>query len=205
MNANPTRKPGSCLGRAALLGYAVAMIMAVPCYAPYHLWNIRELYTDASGSLQFIELFDLSGGQEFVGGQQIRVSNTGGTVTHTFNIPNSLAQNSFNRALLFGTAGLHAAGAPTPDFIIPDGFLFAAGGTFSYFGQGGGVYSALPTDGINSRTWGDGNARNSPQNFGGQTGFVAVPEPATLGVIGLAGLGCWLLFRRCSRGPSHLI
>ena len=186
--SNPILKP-------TLLATAAALI-AAPSQAAYHLWNIRELYTDTSGSLQFIELFDSFGGQQFFGGQQIRISNVGNTITHTFTIPNSFSPDSFNHALLFGTAGLHAAGGPTPDFIIPNGFLFQAGGNFSYFALGGGAYTALPTDGVMSRTWGDGNAPNSPQNFAGQTGFVVVPEPTTWGLLGMGALGCWLMLRR---------
>jgi len=40
-----------------------------------------------------------------------------------------------NHALLLGTSGIHAAGAPTPDYIIPSSFLFSAGGTINFFGQ----------------------------------------------------------------------
>src|SRR5258705_8031354 len=99
--------------RAAILGCTVAMV-SMPAQAAYHFWNIREVYTDTSGSLQFIELFDSFGGQPYVGGRQIRVSNSGGTDTHTFTVPNDTPNDTFNHALLFGTLGLHAAGGPTP-------------------------------------------------------------------------------------------
>src|SRR5690349_4153877 len=155
--SNPILKP-------TLLACAAALI-AVPSQAAYHLWNIRELYTDSSGSLQYIELFCSFGGQQFVGGQSINISSGG--ITHSFTIPTSLSLDSAGRAMLLGTVGIHAAGAPTPDFIIPNGFLFQSGGTFSYFAQGGGPFTALPTDGVLSRTWGDGNAANTPQNYAG--------------------------------------
>ena len=173
-----------------------AVMLTSPAQAGFHLWSIREVYTDASGTLQFIELATSFGGQVFVNGQTVSVVNVGGTQTHNFTIPgSSLSGNTANQALLFGTAGLQAAGGPAPDYIIPDNFLFPAGGTINFFGQGSGPYSALPTDGVNSRTWAGGNASNTPQNYAGSTGFVTAPEPAAFSVLGL-GLGLWLRFRR---------
>ena len=67
--------------------------------------------------------------------------------TNTFTIPSNLPSDSKNHTCLFGTTGLQAAGGPTPDYTIPNGFLFTSGGTISFFGQNGGVYTALPTDG----------------------------------------------------------
>ena len=58
--------PGFALGVAAL-------ITASPAQAAFHLWTIRELYSDASGSLQFIELFCPANGQTVLGGQSITV------------------------------------------------------------------------------------------------------------------------------------
>lgn len=187
------------LVRCCLIGVA-ALMLTPPAQAGFHLWSIREVYTDVSGSLQFIELVDSFGGQTFVGGQSISVANVGNTITHTFTIPGgSLSGSTLNHALLFGTAGLQAAGGPAPDYIIPNNFLFQAGGTLSYFAQGGGPYSALPTDGVLSRTWvGGGSAVNSPQNFAGQIGLVTVPEPAALSLLGL-GFGLLLGVARKQR------
>jgi len=169
-----------------------------PAQAAFHLWNIREIYTDASGSLQFIELFCNSGSQQFVSGQQIRVTDLSGTTTHTFTLPSNLPGDTLNRAFLIATTGADAAGAPTPDFVLPANFLFAGGGTISFFGQNSGAYTALPTDGTLSRTWIGGDAVNSPQNFGGQVGVVAVPEPAVWALAALGGFGLLVVLRRRS-------
>ena len=175
----------------------LAQVAGSSAQAGFHQWTIREVYSDASGSLQFIELFTTFSGQGFVATQQINVTNLANTITHTFTVPSHTTSDTPNRALLFGTAGIQAAGAPAPDYIIPNGFLFQAGGNLKYFGTGSGPYSALPTDGNLSRTWGDGNAVNSPQNFAGASGhIVAVPEPATGALLVLGGLGVFLLRRR---------
>ena len=181
--------------RYAVIGVAVVMLLT-PAQAAFHLWTIREIYSDASGNLQFIELFTTSGSEQFVIGQQIVVANVGNTVTHSLTVPANLAGSTANRALLFGTASLQAAGAPAPDFIIPNGFLFPAGGSISFFGANSGSYSALPIDGIQSRIWTGGNQVNSPQNYAGQIGTV-VPEPGVVALAtGALGVGCLLLRRR---------
>jgi serralysin len=185
------------LRAVAAAGSIAATLVASPAQAAFHLWQIREIYTDASGTFQFIELSCNSGGQQFVGGQQITVTPVGGGSPHTFTIPSNLPSDTLNKAFLIATTGADANGAPTPDFILPNNFLFSGGGTITFFGANGGSYTALPTDGVQSRTWGDGNAVNSPQNFAGQVGLVTVPEPTTWTLIGLGGFGlCWALRRR---------
>src|SRR5882757_6189738 len=122
------------MGRS-VLGLAAATLSLSSAHAAFHLWTIREIYTDTSGSLQFIELFDFNSGENFVNGMNINVSNVGNSQTHTFTIPgSSLSGDTANHALLFGTSGLQAHGGPTPDYIIPNGFLFSAGGSISFFG-----------------------------------------------------------------------
>src|ERR1051326_4647652 len=134
--------------RALVLAAAVALlgIAASPSRAAFHLWALHEVYTNSSGALQFIELQDDFGGQNSTSGQQIDVFD--GTTHHTFTLPSSLPGDTTNHNLLLGTAGLQGAGGPAPDFIIPNGFLFAGGATISFFGFNGGAYSSLPTDGV---------------------------------------------------------
>ena len=201
-------KPKSCFGgasdvrprfvRYAAVGAAVATL-TTPAQAAFHTWQLREIYTDASGNLQFIEMFCPDSGQTFVNGQQISV--TSGGTTHTFTLNSGLpgGGDSLNHALLFGTSGAQAAGAPAPNYVIPNGFLFAGGGTISFFGANSGSYTALPTDGVLSRTWATGvNAVNNPQNFAGSVGQVVVPEPGTWAIFGLGAIGSWLVLRRRS-------
>jgi len=179
----------------------LVLSLAGRAQAAFHLWNITQVYSNSSGTLQFIEMFDSAGFQQFVNGQSITVSNSDNSLQHTFTVPitpDYSATNSLNHALLFGTAGLQAAGGPMPDFIIPNGFLFTGGGSIDFFGFSGSTndltYPALPTDGIHALTYNNGPVViNSPQNFTGQTGQV-VPEPAaiTLTVIGVCGISIFL-------------
>jgi hypothetical protein len=158
----------------------VVLLLSVAgrAHAAFHLWAITQIYSNSDGSLQFIEMIDNSGGQQFVGGQSITVLN-GGSM-HPFTVPNNLSTDSFHHELLFGTSKLEAAGGPKPDFIIPNGFLFTGGGTIDFFGTSGGTnglsYPALPTDSVHALTYNNGPVViNSPQNFLGQTGAVLLP------------------------------
>jgi hypothetical protein len=182
-------KSFSPASRRLMCSVAVLCAMAAfsqPAKAAFHLWSLNEVYTNNSGSLQFIELSTAFSSQQFVGGQQVFAINIGASITNTFTIPANLPGDSTGHTFLIGTAGLAAAGGPTPDFIMPNGFLFAAGGTINFFGANSGPYSALPTDGLLSRTWGGGNAVNSPKNFAGQTG--SVPAPTSLALAAAGGL-----------------
>ena len=176
------------------------LIMSAPVQGAFHLWQIREIYTDASGTLQFIELFTSDFGQEFVGGQQVVSRNTGNTLQNTFTIPSNLPSGTANHSFLLGTAGIDPSGGPAPDFVIPNNFLFASGGTITFFGTPSSVtYAALPTDGLLSRSIPSGaNSLNSPLNFAGQGGSV-VPEPTTFALFALSGLGVFWMLRRRSR------
>jgi hypothetical protein len=182
MNCTPSRfTPGSRSPvRLATTGAMLVIILltATPAQAAFHLWTIREVYSDATGTNQFIEFFTTSGSQQFVAGQSITVTPTGGGSPQSVTMPLTLTPgDSANRAFIVGTVGITNFGAPKPDHIIPSNFLPIAGGTISYFGLGDGPYTALPTDGVLSRTWvGGGNAVNSPQNYAGQTGTISIPN-----------------------------
>src|SRR5947209_4588016 len=79
---NPALKYATRLARLTLI--TLAAIVALPSQAAFHLWQIRELYSNSSGDLQYIEMFCPASGQTFVNGQQISVSS--GASSHLFTL-----------------------------------------------------------------------------------------------------------------------
>ena len=67
--------------RRMLAGLGLALA-ALPAFAAFHLWAINEIYSNADGTVQFIELTALAGGQQFTSGHSLLASSGG--VTHTY-------------------------------------------------------------------------------------------------------------------------
>lgn len=163
------------------LAFCAFVTVTSPVFAGAHTWRFSELFTNSSGTVQFVELRCISGsGENFVGGLQIT------TGTNTFTFPGNLAGSTLNKRVLLGTAAFAALpGAPTPDYTIPASF-FAPGGGFTIRYNPAGGYDTnaislgqIPTDGILSLKLSGGNPDtfisnepNDPQNFNGGTGSV---------------------------------
>ncbi|CAN5392343.1 hypothetical protein BH11PLA2_BH11PLA2_23460 [soil metagenome] len=177
----------------------VLIAMTSPAQAAFHLWGISEVYTNSTGSLQFIEFSTGFSSQQFVSGQIIHFRNAANTAdVSTLTLPSDLPSDTLNKRFLVGTSGLQAAAGVTPDFIMPNGSLILPSAAISFFGTNSGTYT-LPTDGNLSRIWQSGTQVNNPTNFAGVTGHVVVPEPTTLTAgCGLYGLFALLIRRRCS-------
>jgi len=145
-----------------------ALLVASVAHGSFHTWRIAELYTDASGSVQFVELHEAfdSNFQDFFAGRALTSSQ--GTTTRTFTFPANLPNSSTaNKRLLVGTQGFANLNVVTPDFIVPGPFLFPGGGTLDFAGVDFVTYPALPTDGVNSLDRGGTIDTNSPTNYAG--------------------------------------
>ena len=145
-------------------------------HAAFHLWTMNELYSNADGTVQFLELTALTSGQQFMAGHTLVSSS--GSATNAFTFDRNLPGDTSGRRMLIGTQGFAALGVVTPDYVVPNGFFFTGGGRID-FAEGSDVWNhgALPTDGAQALSRNGTTATNSPRNFAGQTGTVSAPPP----------------------------
>jgi hypothetical protein len=167
--------------------------------ALFHLWQVKEVFTNASGSVQFIEMFDSFSGETSTSGKTLTANSDGNIKTFTF--PSNLS-HATPGSLLIATTGFGAlSGAVTPDFTFDQSTTTITGSffnpnatnlTFTFSGSGDSMSftgASLPKNGINSLT--DAGAvglppgtpnissgTNSPTNLLGNSGSVNVPPPS---------------------------
>lgn len=160
--------------RARIALIVLSLVVSLNTHAAFHLWKINEIYSNADGTVQFIEFTTTFGNQQFVSGQTVT---TQGTSTKTFSFPGNLPSDSANKKFLMGTAAVAAASGVTPDFIIPNGFLSLGSGSVNFAGFDLVNYASLPADGTLSIDRTGATATNSPTNFAGQSGVVVISNP----------------------------
>lgn len=160
-----------------------------------HTWDITEVFSNASGTIQFIELQECCGNMNEVGLPGHDIIST----ANTFTIPGGpLAPSTANKFYLIATQGFaDLPGAPTPDAIIPSGsvpFFSTAGDTVQYDPWDTWVFGAVPTDGTTSLERDGTMGPNSPTNYAGDTGSVDAGAPVpTVSAWGFTVLGLAVL------------
>ena len=197
--------------RIVMLGAASIGLLGLagpPAMAGSHSWRINEIFSNADGTIQFIEMKECCGFDNEIGlaNKWIRSK----TTKNMFIFPANLVPPTGDRYLLLGTAAYAALpGAPAPDYIIPASFFAIDGDSIEYwlytpatmtFGPG-----ELPTDCINSLHDGgvDRNfpGPNSPTNYADESGAInACPCPGDLDAHGNVGASD-LLALLASWGP----
>jgi hypothetical protein len=164
--------------RIATMAAFFAILAAPAAHAGHHSWDITELYSNSTGSTQFVELFCPNTGEAGLG--PFTLTSTTNTLNFVTNLPSSSTANTWVLCATSNFASL--PGGITPDYVIPANFFPTAGGTINYAG-GADIwnYGAVPTNGLLALQRAGGTANNSPRNFAGASGFVnqAVPVPAT--------------------------
>ena len=166
-----------------------------PALGASHLWVINEIFSNADGTIQFIEMKECCGADNEINlfGKWMFSMATQNWFVFPENLP---PDSTANKHLLLATPCFAALpGAPTPDYIIDENFVDLVADRVRYF-----LFSALefgpgdlPTDGIHSlhRDVIEPPV-NSPTNFDDETGSVEAPCNAAdldfSGAVGIADL-----------------
>jgi len=171
-------KPSSIWPRILLFfGFAMACGNAV---ANHHLWQVHSVFSNAEGTVQYVQLRNEASGETALSGKTLQARNAAGVVTNTFTFNRNLTGETANRFLLLATPGFAAlAGGIEPDFELPAGFVPTGGGSINFAGLNTLTYTAadLPKNGKQARSSG-GLIPSNPQNFSQQQAQIAIAPVA---------------------------
>jgi len=149
---------------------AVTVLFSLPAMSGSHTWVINEIYSNADGTLQFVEMWTPSPNEFQIGGKSVH-ANAASSSTFPANLP---MNSTTNKHLLLATSGFAALpGAPTPDLTIPSGFFNINGDTIQWHIYVASILSFglgdLPTDGIQSLNKDGTTGPATPTNFADDT------------------------------------
>lgn len=180
--------------------------------AAFHLWRIQEVFTNASGSVQFIELFCPPGNdfEDELAGHSITATSDGSLRSYTLAAKLPSTPPTGGRTFLIATPSFDdLAGSVAPDYAtLPTSFFnpdaasitinFAGVDVLTFAGSAlpkNGTLSLLDTNpgGVASLT----TAANSPKNFAGAAGSINAAPPLAAadftgnGSVDAADLDAW--------------
>lgn len=184
---------------SALAVLGLVALAASEASATFHTWQISEIYSNASGTVQFIQMHESLGFdfQGFLAGHTFTTNAY--TFTFAANLPGTSTANKYFLLATLGYAAL--PGAVQPDYTIPANFFSTSGDTLNYAGVDAFTFTAgqLPADGVHALDRSKAVAMNQETSFAGASGSV-VPEPSSLAVM-IEGMALFsgLIYRRFLR------
>jgi hypothetical protein len=175
---------GSIMARALLSLAALGLVyFAAPAQAAFHTFRIDQVYSNASGTVQYIVMREATGsnGESFWAGNRLETTAADGTkqqFTFQSNLPSS---STASRSVLIGTASFAALNVVTPDYTVPDRFIPIGGGGKLDYASGTDEIAlpALPTDGATAIDRFGNHVAATPKNFAGASATLTASAPAT--------------------------
>jgi hypothetical protein len=147
--------------------------LCAPALASFHLVQINEVYSNADGTVQYVELIALANNQTNLSATRIVARDeTNGNETILFDFVESYAWSN-GQTLLVATPGFEAVAGFAPDFVMPaNSLIFSPDGrvlfrrntaaavdsiAYGAYSAGNGNFGdpfpqPLPTDGVHSLT-----------------------------------------------------
>ena len=154
--------------------------LTFPAVASHHSWQIVEVFSNADGTLQFIEWKADAGNHNSLSCCDMVATNTSTGDTQLFR-PSNISGSQTDDYYLFATSGFAEVYGIVPDQIIPDGFLTTTAGSVRY--NNTLSWSSLPTDGVNSYAAGGVTEAATPRNFVDATTTIAdMFDPTIVGL-----------------------
>jgi len=181
-----------------MLASALALVATVVS-ADFHTFKIEQIFSNSSGTVQFILLHEAQGmnSENNWMGHALTSTHLGTTQTYTFrsNLPGAVCDPYYgcegggtaDSRVLVGTQGFADLHLITPDFVVPNGFLAVDGGTINYAGVDQVTYGALPTDGVTAIDRNGATMPNIATNFFQQSISVKSAATVDLNQHGLTG------------------
>jgi hypothetical protein len=158
---------------SALIAAFAFTLLAAPAFATFHLFRIQQLYSNADGTIQFIVLRESFGqnGEHLWKDHAISAGSAAGRHSYTFpgNLPSDATANKY---VLVATEGFAALNLITPDYVVPNNFLWTVQGNVNFADVDFISYSALPTDGVGAFGRNKTVIPNVATNFAGQSASV---------------------------------
>jgi len=181
-----------------LLVALVSLLPFVDANAGSHTWRIHEVFSDSSGTFQYIEMHQIAEGESeyHVGGKSFYTSLYPYSGNYTFSNDLEPPTGIGKKFLMATQAFADLPGTPTPDFIIPGPFFSIDGDELrlSSYDTMSFASGQLPTDGTTSMNRDYTTATGTPTNYAGETfnlgqstppGIPALPLVAPLVLAGM--------------------
>lgn len=174
--------------RLVVLATVLGLVTASSAQAAHHLWAFSEMFSNASGTVQYMEMFCTGANEQNLG--TFGITSTTHSMSFLTNLSSGATTNTW---ILVATSNFASLpGGIAPDYVIPPNFFPTSGGTLNYAsGTNTWAYGTVPTDGVTALHRDGSTGPNAPKNFAGGSGSVnaanAVPMVRTWGLIVLVG------------------
>ncbi len=105
----------------AFLSLLVALGLAQPSYASFHLMKVREVFTGTSmdGDIEYVVLQMYQGGQNQVGGHSVTFYDSAGSVVNTVTFAGAVANGATQSKILIATTQAETFFTVTADLVMP--------------------------------------------------------------------------------------